>query len=648
MAHNLPQSISEEISARFVVDKNTLFCDVKDTPRDRIQIEIGDSKQPDFKPQVKISRWDNEVNFSMRAEEHPGARVETQGGKVKYITPEYEVHQYELLEKAEDEPMAKNGGVVDLVDYGVSDPQTLASLYEYEHPRKTVNIISSAPALFLFGAYSRSYYYDNPPVPIFRCRYDPENGFNVTGNPMYIDENLPQIFADLGLGHKGVKEAFFAAVIETLGRYQLDIQEGNWKIYINHNGKKHKIVSTALAENGRFHAYFNICTPYKRSIEYYRNGVGYDSKDDESIVQDGIREIIPDFSRETVVEIVKLFIKKMGLLQRDVSPDTHINELAKISKEHTPEYIDDNSLRQSPAKLFEGGFEVEWVIGAKPSSNVFTASVQSKGLRYYYQPKLTDAEIVDGAYRPINVEGSYAIYYEDAQNIADGKEYRAGKFGHIYRPRAIDASGAAEWCDLSIENGVLSVTVPNRFLSSAVYPVRVDPTFGYTTAGSSSISIENRIRGSLFTSTESGTVDSISFCATNASTTVNLDMANIYSSSYNQVTNGQAGSGTFTSGTKVWHTHSYSTSPSISAADYYLVVWCGSTGYNTQVLFYDSGASDQGKSQTITYSAGNWPDPYNPDTSDTKKYSIYATYTAGGGGTAVKDIIGSGLIPFAR
>ena len=40
----------------------------KDTIKDgdEYKIEIGDSKDIDFKPQVKIMRWDNECNFSVR------------------------------------------------------------------------------------------------------------------------------------------------------------------------------------------------------------------------------------------------------------------------------------------------------------------------------------------------------------------------------------------------------------------------------------------------------------------------------------------------------------------------------------------------------------------------------------------------------
>jgi len=40
---------------------NTFFKKVRANPRDAIDIEIGDSKQPDFKPQAKmimLNKWD--------------------------------------------------------------------------------------------------------------------------------------------------------------------------------------------------------------------------------------------------------------------------------------------------------------------------------------------------------------------------------------------------------------------------------------------------------------------------------------------------------------------------------------------------------------------------------------------------------------
>ena len=86
----------------FTLSANTLSRTVKDNPADRIEVEIGDSKQPDFKPQFKIKRWDNEVNFSMRAIEEAGATMVEKDGKVKYKGKDIEVHQYEKTEAGED------------------------------------------------------------------------------------------------------------------------------------------------------------------------------------------------------------------------------------------------------------------------------------------------------------------------------------------------------------------------------------------------------------------------------------------------------------------------------------------------------------------------------------------------------------------
>ena len=87
---------------RFTLSANTLSKTVKDNPADRIEVEIGDAKQLDFKPQFKIKRWDNEVNFSIRAQEEAGATMVEEDGKVKYKGRNVEVHQYEKPDASED------------------------------------------------------------------------------------------------------------------------------------------------------------------------------------------------------------------------------------------------------------------------------------------------------------------------------------------------------------------------------------------------------------------------------------------------------------------------------------------------------------------------------------------------------------------
>jgi len=58
--------LSKEITDKYQITGNTFALVAKTDVKDKIEVEIGDSKQPNFKPQVKIIRWDNEVNFSVR------------------------------------------------------------------------------------------------------------------------------------------------------------------------------------------------------------------------------------------------------------------------------------------------------------------------------------------------------------------------------------------------------------------------------------------------------------------------------------------------------------------------------------------------------------------------------------------------------
>jgi hypothetical protein len=79
---------------------NTYFYKPKDNPKDRIEVEVGDSKQPDFKPQVKIMRWDNEVNFSVRLKDDQVAieAVTTSQDKIVWSKGKRDVNFYDLTE----------------------------------------------------------------------------------------------------------------------------------------------------------------------------------------------------------------------------------------------------------------------------------------------------------------------------------------------------------------------------------------------------------------------------------------------------------------------------------------------------------------------------------------------------------------------
>ena len=80
---------------------NTYFATPKDNPKDLIEIEIGDSKQSDFKPQFKLMRWDNEVNCSIRLIDSEPKQLITENEKIKLIGATKEVHFYDIAPNEE-------------------------------------------------------------------------------------------------------------------------------------------------------------------------------------------------------------------------------------------------------------------------------------------------------------------------------------------------------------------------------------------------------------------------------------------------------------------------------------------------------------------------------------------------------------------
>ncbi len=146
-----------------------------------------------------------------------------------------------------------------------------------------------------------------------------------------------------------------------------------------------------------------------------------------------------------------------------------------------------------------GGVEFDTILHEKPKTNKLEFPIQTENLNFYYQPPLHPEHPTwaddnnDGkpdSYRPQHVVGSYAVYHKDKSgdySKMGGKNYKTGKAFHIYRPKIWDAEGNEVWGELKMdeEKGVLSVIVPQEFLDKAVYPVTVDPNFGYEGEGAS-------------------------------------------------------------------------------------------------------------------------------------------------------------------
>jgi hypothetical protein len=121
--------------------------------------------------------------------------------------------------------------------------------------------------------------------------------------------------------------------------------------------------------------------------------------------------------------------------------------------------------------LGEQAFEYDCILEREPDSNVVSLLMEgAEGFDFFRQP--------DYLKEPL-LAGSYAVYKKETL-LGEG----TGKLCHIHRPEIIDSGGRRCWGELSVIGKRLCVTIPESFLSEAVYPVVVDPAIGTSTVGS--------------------------------------------------------------------------------------------------------------------------------------------------------------------
>jgi len=127
--------------------------------------------------------------------------------------------------------------------------------------------------------------------------------------------------------------------------------------------------------------------------------------------------------------------------------------------------------------LGDTAFEYDCILLKEPESNVITLKIEgAENFDFFRQPDFIKEPIL---------KGSYAVYKKDVM-IGEG----TGKLCHIYRPEIIDARGRRCWGGLAVVGNELHITIPEKWLADAKYPVVVDPSVGTTTVGSLSSGAE--------------------------------------------------------------------------------------------------------------------------------------------------------------
>jgi len=274
--------------------------------------------------------------------------------------------------------------------------------------------------------------------------------------------------------------------------------------------------------------------------------------------------------------------------------------------------------------------EYEIILPIIPTSNKFTFNLAfSDGLNFYYQPELTNTEKMD-CYRPDNVIGSYAVYWDKKNN-----QYQTGKFCHIYRPHVTDAMGKSIWGELFIDpiTKIMTIIIDDMWLSKATYPVIIDPTIGYNVAGASQYALSVRTVVNRFNCSASGDANPGTFYVYGKSTTSQSWLGGAYEVGDGDISGNaklnSADAALVTSTSGAWVSGAVTWTGLTSGTDYFLAVACDAIG---DTIYYDSttpGYEDMqydDNQTTLSNPFGTRNGVY------AREGSMYIDYTAVGGG----------------
>ena len=647
------------------------------------ELVVGDEKQKDFYPRVKIKKWNNECNLSIGlADNLSGGDTVNSNDKLDHKKDTVTARFYELP-KEETQPLksirrAINGNRLKAIE-ATSEFELVKQIY---HPGELylAHYIVEEPSLASFDlmpasmhldvdnnsmvkdfnyADKSTYHASDVPAPSYdRIKlvrfYTPYTPFV---NPCYMDQGVHQFDMQwFGTDLHGVAKTFMDSIEFTLKPRGVEIKRHHEraKLYFKHKDRWVKFFSGQEDSTGLY-SYINISAFYNKAFDFYRPEIEKDIRDQFAY---GIQNAHPEITHEVVEEILQEFAKRLKVPLNDSSFTED-----EIKKWKTVQKLQDNyewavNGRRSDANWFKrekrSGFEFEVIYEKKPPTNEIklTANVPKNVISYVQSEVPRDKMYGENIDRPADVNRSLAVYHSNKKD----NEYKCGKVTHIYRPIAHDSEGHSVFCDFKELAGLkdgseynlakgLTIVLPQDFFDTAAYPITVDPTFGYTTVGASSMLPIFVIKGTVHTGA-SGTLDSISFVLKNDTATTATYEGLVYRSSDGTLV-GHSANGT-TILDKSWRTLSMS-GESVSAQDYVLSAWTTGTGAygGIQYFYYDSTAGKTSKSCGVgAISIDSPPDPitWAADESD-RQYSIYVTYTA----SNIKDIIGgSGIVPFPR
>ena len=651
----IPNEDLENEDTTFVIPKQ----------KDYFEVFVGDYKQPVFHPRVKLERWDNETNFSVGVQEEEGT-YKPVGDDV-----EWEKGNLKANFKQINAPSLDND-TIDYIQLGAIEPKKIPAEFELgyhtQFNRMTVTWYwNSEPSFGMFGLIPMEDFIDPSEVTIPVTR-----SFSFPTDPSYADEGLMIVNVHIPDMLNTDAEAVFDFMNEAKKQvfkeeYDIDLYElegaGKKLFYKNPEGEDIKISSPQMSSNGIWD-YVNIDCDYTNELKNYNLKMVPSveiEKQDQVFYGYGIKEDYPEVTNDIVDKYIKRFVQLL---------DKPINERALTTKENTELNRVANKLDNDDWKLYgkrdfpmgvrdkEEGYEFDVTFKEKPTDNQLVFSIRTKNLNIYKQT-YTQEELNAGNILNFDVINSFAVYNKEKDGVTlhagneKAEKYQVGKAFHIYRPILIDADGDKIFAEMEIDvvNETLTVTMPQEFLDNAKYPLTLDPTLGYTVAGSSAYSIMYNIAISKVPVPSGYTANTGRVLHNNLDSIITKHALNTTSSQWKMATYSsaltlftgsieQTGAGQ-NSNPAGWKGTFFVTGYGIpypfgEGITYWAGAWSQLNIYGAHNLSYDSAASGYGVTTATGatpfygYTPGTgyngWPNPHPGGTFQANKYSIYFTY----------------------
>ncbi|MGE5041461.1 MAG: Hint domain-containing protein [Candidatus Levyibacteriota bacterium] len=489
-------------------------------------VTVGDTKSGgQIKPQITLSKWDDEAKMDIRYEMPKGSTTETLDNKIIWHDEKQEVFLKTIPKQQSTGPIAPtnalDNGKIRYISIKDASLKDVAASYQIFNKTKStqpsiLGVALKEAGYVFFGDRDVEIDLKSPrALPYPMVRINTEDKFKCPVIPTAENGTFAIFFYYPQIKSRGneIKDMLVASINESLSKYgQKDFvkRQGDFLYYTK--GLQIKPLGRIATDQNTVGLNVFVKTPYNTPLKDYMRPTLQLLRDKYIIPTGGLEELSKDIKPSIVEEIIPRFATHFKeKLESGVFTPDEAQTFDELKAQQTKEFVIANVKNDVPVDKFE--FDI--VLHQKPETNIFTYNIDTEGLDFLYQPPLTEEEKDQGLYRPENVVGSYAVYKSGSKSLyasqEEAQKYQTGKVFHIYRPKIIDSKGNWTWGVLDIDKNKsqLSIAIDQKWLDTASYPVTVDPTFGYTTQGASTIDVGNTIRGSHFTIGENGTLTSI-------------------------------------------------------------------------------------------------------------------------------------------